>query len=328
MIIPSDAVHRPTARSHRPRRARPRDEHHDDRSRRPSPSDSPSRSFVALSRPLPPRARPPTVGARASTKSRDGDTSTGHDSSLSSIIIHQPSSIPPLSVDCIKITGRDPSRCPDRLASRVMSSSDRLDSTRLDSIDSTRSIDGRPRSTRGRTRRLHAVVRARGPGRESEALGARVRRVGRPSRRVGRRSSRRRVVASSRRRVVASSTSPVRSFARSRAGGTGRDGTGRDWRMTMDRATTSMRATSSTSATSGWRRRGGEEGGNGRGRDARRRGPRPRGRAMGARRKVRRSKDGGETRTRAPGGEEARREGGARRGDDARGRESERDASG
>ena len=86
-----------------------------------------------------PRARArATVGARASTKSRDGDTSTGHDSSLSSIIIHQPSSIPPLSVDCIKITGRDPSRCPDRLASRVMSSSDRLDSTRLDSIDSTR----------------------------------------------------------------------------------------------------------------------------------------------------------------------------------------------
>lgn len=32
--------------------------------------------------------------------------------------------------------------------------------------------------------------------------------------------------------------------------------------------------------------------------------------------------------TRAPGGEEARREGGVRRGADARGRESERDASG
>ncbi len=111
-----------------------------------------------------------------------------------------------------------------------------------------------------------------------------VRRVGRSSRR----SSCRRVVASS---PDSSSKSPVRSSARRR------DGTGRDWRMTMDRATTSMRATSSTSATSGWRRRGGEEGGNGRGRDAHRRGPRPRGRAMGARRKVRRSKDGGETRT-------------------------------
>ena len=283
-IIPSDAVHRPIARSHRPRRARPRDEHHDDRSRRPSRSDSPSRSFVALSRPLVRARARATVGALASTKSRDGDTSTGHDSSLSAILV-PPSSILPLSVDCIA------SKSP--VVTRHAVPIDSIESTRLDSTDRSDVPD----------RRFDVFLRAQGPGRESEALGARVRRVVRPSRRVGRRvgrrSSRRRVVASS---VVASSTSPGRSFVRSRAGGTGRDGTGRDWRMTMDRATTSMRATSSTSATSGWRRRGGEGGGNGRGRDAHRRGPRPRGRAMGARRKVRRSTDGGETRNARAGG--------------------------
>ena len=218
-IIPSDAVHRPIARSHRPRRARPRDEHHDDRSRRFSPSDSPSRSFVALSRPLVRARARATVGALASTKSRDGDTSTGHDSSLSAILV-PPSSIPPLSVDCIA------SKSPvvTRHAVPIDSiDSTRLDSTRLDRLDSTDRSDVPDR-------RFDVFLRAQGPGRESEALGARVRRVGRPSRRVA--SSRRRssVVASSRRRVVGRRVVDVprsvgRSFAR-RRDGTGRDGTG------------------------------------------------------------------------------------------------------
>ena len=188
-----------------------------------------------------PRARArATVGARASTKSRDGDTSTGHDSSLSSIIIHQPSSIPPLSVDCIKITGRDPSRCPDRLASRVMSSSDRLDSTRLDSIDSTRldrldRLDSIDRSTDVPDRRVDgrdASTRSSAPGGRGERARRSVRAfvasvVRRVASVVGRR-----VVASSRRRVVASSRRRrppfVRSLVRAPAGrdGTGRDGTG------------------------------------------------------------------------------------------------------
>ena len=86
----------------------------------------------------------------------------------------------------------------------------------------------------------------------------------------------------------------------------------------MDRATTSMRATSSTSATSGWRRRGVRRVETG---------------AEGTRAVEDRDLEGGrwerdercvdrrmEARgERAPGGEEARREGGARRGDDARG---------
>ena len=266
--------------------------------------------------PSPARARA-TVGAPASTKSRDGDTSTGHDSSLSSVI-HRPSSIRPPSTMSSDGLHQSPvvtrHAVPIAHASHVMSSSsDRLDR-------STRPIDRRTFPDRLSDDSSTPSTVPRGWGDRARRsvrafVASVVRRVGRSSRR----SSCRRVVASS---PDSSSTSPVRSSARRR------DGTGRDWRMTMDRATTSMRATSSTSATSGWRRRGGEGGGNGRGRDAHRRGPRPRGRAMGARRKVRRSKDGGETRTRAPGGEEARREGGARRGDDARGRESERDASG
>ena len=215
-IIPSDAVHRPIARSHRPRRARPRDEHHDDRSRRFSPSDSPSRSFVALSRPLVRARARATVGALASTKSRDGDTSTGHDSSLSAILV-PPSSIPPLSVDCIA------SKSP--VVTRHAVPIDSIDSTRLDSIDSTRPID--------RTSPIDASTSSsapRGPGERARRsvrafVASVVRRVA--SRRSSRRSS---VVASSRRRVVGRRVVDVprsvgRSFAR-RRDGTGRDGTG------------------------------------------------------------------------------------------------------
>ena len=99
-----------------------------------SPSDSPSRSFVALSRPLVRARARATVGALASTKSRDG---RGHIHRSRLVPLRHPRSavIHPATVcglHCVKITGRDPSRCPDRL--------DRLDSTRLDSIrlDSTR----------------------------------------------------------------------------------------------------------------------------------------------------------------------------------------------
>ena len=172
-------------------------------------SRSPVPSFAPA--PAPPSARSPRRNLGT-----DGDTSTGHDSSLSAILV-PPSSIPPLSVDCIA------SKSP--VVTRHAVPIDSIDSTRLDSIDSTRPID--------RTSPIDASTSSsapRGPGERARRsvrafVASSVRRVASVvASVVGRR-----VVASSRRRSSRRRRPPVgRSFVRAPAGrdGTGRDGTG------------------------------------------------------------------------------------------------------